>query len=335
MKVAVVMTVKNEERLLLQNIQYHLGIGIDCIFIYFDGTTDHGKEKVKEISKVIVQDSVQAEKYKDRDYLDRFTSNAQEHHTARQCLNTYDALEQSKAAGIDWLISLDADELFITNEKGYQSVEEFFTTYNENGVEQIHLEPLEIIARQEKYDNVMAEETLFKVKKSFKSKFDQIYHQIYNPYTKTHLTTSYWLGQTMGKAAIRVNSGLIPKNVHRYEHGVKNKKVVKINAGNVLHYHMYDFEDFIKKFKNFKDHPPVFLSGNAIENFKQLFIQLVNDPNFNQRELKKYYKENLFFDSKKLKDLKKTRFFNILSRKEKAFIEITKSKEVLKGFTHE
>ena len=52
MKVAVVMTVKNEERLLPQNVHYHLGIGIECIFIYFDGTTDHGKEKIRGIPKI-------------------------------------------------------------------------------------------------------------------------------------------------------------------------------------------------------------------------------------------------------------------------------------------
>ena len=169
MKIALVMTVKNEERLLLQNIYYHLAIGVEKIYIYFDGTTDNGPNLIKNIEGVEGNKSISATKYKSYNYLRKFNENAKEHHTARQCLNTFDALRKCKLENIDWLISLDADELMITNELGTESLQDFFNSYSGTNIELINLRPLEVIARRERYDQVMAEETLFKLKKTYKN----------------------------------------------------------------------------------------------------------------------------------------------------------------------
>ena len=331
MRVALVMTVKNEERLLLQNIHYHKGIGISDIFVYFDNTTDDGEKLIESIEGVSVHKSVEAKKYMHLPYLEKFWKNAEEHHTARQCLNTYDALEKCKQKEIDWLISLDADELFLTDIKGASSISDFFNDYSSD-IDVIQLKPLEVIARRFSYSQVMGEETYFKTKKNFKSKLDQLYRKIYNPYTHKYITTSYWLGHTMGKAAINVNSDVIPHNVHKYRSISGHKKINKIRKGFLLHYHLYDFQDFIKKYMNFKDHPPAFLSGNSIEYLKTLYIKLVNDPSFSEEMLKEYYKNNLQFNSKEISKLKKTRLFNLVPRKEKAIIEIEYPKKVLTNF---
>lgn len=112
MRVAIVITAKNEERLLKQNLRYHFALGLHKAFVYFDGVTDKGPETIKDLTGVVIQDSVEPEKFKHLEFLDKFTSNAKEHHTARQCLNTYDAKLKCQQEGIDWLISIDADELF-------------------------------------------------------------------------------------------------------------------------------------------------------------------------------------------------------------------------------
>jgi hypothetical protein len=132
----------------------------------------------------------------------------------------------------------------------------------------------------------------------------------------------------MGKCALNVQKDLIPHNVHRFK--LKNSKTVnKVNRGFILHYHMYDFDDFIKKFKNFKNRPSFFLSGNDIGTLKSLWIKLVNDSQFTPEDLKEYYIDNILFTDAKLSKLKKTRLFNILSRKEKATVEITLPSEIL------
>lgn len=328
MKVAVVITVKNEARLLRQNILYHLGIGMENVFVYFDNTTDSTPNTIKDIDKVISNTSVSVEKYKDKPYLNKFLENLAEHHTARQCLNTYDALQNCKQKGIDWLLSIDADELFCTNNNGKQSLTDFFTEEITQQYDIIQLPTKEVVNRKMKYQNVMAEETLFKKQKNFTSKFDQIYRSIYNPYTNKYINTSYWLGHNMGKAAINVHSNSIPYNVHRYQLLNGSKPEVKTSGG-ILHYHIYDFQDFLKKYNNFKSHPDTFLSGNKIETLKSLWIKLVNDTNYSEEYLKAYYKKYIHFNEIELAKLYKTRMFNILKRKEEAVIEIKTPKIIL------
>jgi hypothetical protein len=323
--IAIVITAKNERRLLKSNLLYHFALGISRAYIYFDDTTDDGSKSIKNLPNVVFQNSVAPNKYKHLEYLDKFTSKADEHHTARQCLNTYDAKVKCQKEGIDWLISIDADELFYPG----PDIKDF--TIFLNNLEKydiIKLLPLEVINRKMSYTNVILEETLFKTKKNFKSKLDQIYFNIKNPYGNKPLTTSYWSGHTMGKCIINVKSEIIPKNVHRYE-TKDSSKIKSVTKGNILHYHMYDFEDFMKKFKNFEHHPPVFLSGNDIGSLKSLWIQLVNDPNVSIEELRQYYKSNILFDTKKLKRLHKTRLMNIVKRKEKTTVEINLPKEIL------
>jgi len=98
----------------------------------------------------------------------------------------------------------------------------------------------------------------------------------------------------------------------------------------VLHYHIYDARDFIKKFKNFKNHSDAFLSGNPIEPLKKLWIRLINDPRYTEKDLQDYFDNNILFDRKKLKQLSRTRFFGILPRKQKAFMVIEVPQNVLK-----
>lgn len=328
MKVAVVMTVKNEARLLRQNVLYHLGIGVHKIFVYLDQTTDNGAETINDLQAVEINSSVEAKTYQDQPYLEKFWSNAHEHHTGRQCLNTFDAMQMCKAEQIDWLISLDADELFLCSKDEPVTLQAFFEAASAQKADIISLTPLEVLSRKMAYQNVMLEETLFKTKKNFQSKFDQIYQKIYDPYTESYKTMSFWLGHTMGKAAIRVQSDLIPHNVHRYVSRV-GIPLKTISKGYLLHYHIYDFEDFIKKFKNFEKRPDTFLSGNKIGDLKSLWIKLVNDRNNSPEYLKSYFEKNLLYTPSKLNRLRQTRLLNIFKRREAAVITIDYPRRII------
>ena len=326
MRVALVITVKNEARLLKQNLRYHLAIGIEKIYVYFDKATDNGKLVIKDIEGVEVNDSVSAEIYKQVDYLQHLCNNADKIHTARQCLNTYNAQIKCRDLGIDWLISLDADELFVADYKKPISLKDFFEPLKSYDV--VQLQTLEVLAKQMAYNKVMLEEIEFKIQKNFKSHFNRIYHKFYNPYRKTSIVHSYWLGHNMGKLAIRVDSDTIPKNVHRYQ--TINKTPLKtIKRGCILHYHLYDFEDFIKKYKNFKAHPNTFLSGNDIGSLKTLWRDMVNDEQFDETYLKDYFKTYILIDKKKYKQLHHLRYFPFIRRKISAVVNVTQPKQIL------
>jgi len=314
MKIALVITAKNEERLLRQNLLYHRAIGLDRAFVYFDNTTDKGKESIADLDFVKTEDSVPTEKYTHLDALKKFTSQAKEHHTARQCLNTFDALQQCQQEGIDWLISIDADELVTPDLKQPCLLGDFFIEISPQ-VDVVNFQVKEMLQNRFSYTHVFAEATLFKARASFKRRFDNVFKHIYNPFNKSGRKYNYWYGHTMGKTAIRVNADVIPKNVHRFVNK-EGSKVKSINQGYILHYHSYDFNDFIKKFKNFEYRPDTFLSGNAVEDIKLLWRDVVNHPGFSQKELEDYYRNNVMFNEEEIRKLLKPRHYLLIPRKQ-------------------
>jgi hypothetical protein len=307
MKIALVITAKNEERLLRQNLLYHRAIGVYRAFVYFDNTTDRGKESIADLDFVKTEDSVPTEKYTHLDALKKFTSQAKEHHTARQCLNTFDALQQCQQEGIDWLISIDADELVCTDIDEPSQLSSFFKNID-GDVDVVYFNTLEAVQRQLMYDRVFEDESLFKVQRS------GYFKKLFNPFTNSKQKFSWWYGQTMGKGAMRVQGKLIPHNVHRYKNS-NGKEIKSLKKGFVLHYHAYDAQDFIKKFKNFSDHPNTFLSGNKVEDIKLLLRDVVNTAGYNEEDLIQYYKDNLLFTPPEIEKLKQKNWFYFFPKK--------------------
>jgi len=327
MKIAIVITAKNEARILRSNILYHKEIGVCKAFIYFDNTTDNGKSSISDIDIVEISDAV-LDKYDDIEVLEKFTQKAKKHHTARQCLNTYDALQKSKKLGIDWLISIDADELVITDKNEISDLNSFFSKINDS-VDLVNFKPYEIVQDRSHFNNVFAEASYFKVIHKFSRRIDQIYKPFYNPFNKNYIKFSYWYGQHLGKAALRVNSKeeILPKNVHRYVYA-NGESINAVSIKGMLHYHMFDAKDFIKKFKNFKDRPDHFLSGNKVESLKLLCRDIVNSKVYSNEELKDYYKSNIMFSEDEVNNMIKNRNRFFLKRREKAVIKITSVNKV-------
>ena len=315
MKIALVLTVKNEARLLRRNLLYHKAIGVDRVFVYFDNTTDNGKESIEDLDFVRTSKSVPIEKYVHLAYLKKFTTQREEHHTARQCLNTFDAQQQCKEENIDWLISLDADELICSDFRNPSDLKSFFLKIDE-GIEEVKFQVLEVLQRKKSYENVFAEETLFK------SNINAFSKSLYNPFKRSKQEFFWWYGQGVGKGAIRVSSDLIPYNVHHYQK-VDGNIPLRIEKGNVLHYHAYDSEDFIKKFTNFNNHPDKFLSGTKVESIKLLLRDVVNSSGLDEKQLENYFIENLMFNEKEIKKIRRGRKYLFFKINPKPIKEIT------------
>ena len=331
----MVLTVKNEARLLKQNVYYHLGIGIKKIYIYFDGTEDGGRDLVESIEGVECHESIDTDKYDHLPFLKKFTDQRSIQHSARQSLNSYDAEQRCLSEGMDWLISIDADEFFMPpDEFKTDALHHFFEEVDSKDYEIVRFNVYEVIPRKMEYKHVVLEETLFKTKKNFKSKFDQIYFKITDPYTNEQIITHFWLSHNMGKCAIKTGNDLIPHNVHKYKSKYEDKSANTVFAGHILHYFQYDANDFIKKSENFKFRPKQYLSGKRIGRLKNLYINLVNDPKKSRQDILEFYEENLLFNKRKVARLYKTRVFNILPRKESAVININRPSEVLQAYKH-
>lgn len=326
MKTALVLTVKNEKRLLRDNMLYHHAIGAHRIYVYFDGTTDAGKASIADLDFVNIQDSVSGDLYAHLPYLEKFTKNAVEHHTARQCLNTYDAIQHCKQDSIDWLISLDADELVCLDFKQQLSFPDFFATVPKE-VDAVNFKVYEVLQRKLQYNNVFKEETLFKTTSSFKNRFIAEQKNILNPFTNKNQSFSYWYGQHLGKAALRVSNDIIPKNVHRYK-TISGESLNSISCFGLLHYHAYDANDFIKKFKNFKNRANTYLSGHSVDALKLLLRDIVNQPGVSTKALEDYYKNYILFSPTDVKRLLKNRWGLVFQHKPKLLQEITSVRDV-------
>ncbi|WP_370392210.1 glycosyltransferase family 2 protein [uncultured Winogradskyella sp.] len=328
MRIGLVITVKNEERILRKNLLYHNEIGIDKAFVYFDGTTDAGRESIQDLKYVELLNSIGKDIYESSKGLINFIKNYEEHHTARQCLNTYDALQKCKQENIDWLISIDADELIITHLTECSNLKSLFDKIPES-YDVVNFKPFEVLQTQIHFNNVFKESILFKSSPKIKNRIDRVYKKLFNPFENKFHKFSYWYGQHLGKTAIRVNSSkeIVPKNVHRvvYE---DNSSINCIDKLGMLHYHMYDSNDFIKKFKNFEKHPDTFLSGNNIEGIKMLCRDIVNSGLYNSRQLEDYFKKYILFNEKEVNKLKNNRNRLLQKRQQATITKITSVNKV-------
>lgn len=326
MKIALVVTVKNEERILKQNLRYHNAIGVHKAFVYFDNTTDNTKNSISDLEFVQTSNSISGNKYSDREQLQKLNATANSHHTARQCLNTYDAIQQCKQQNIDWLISLDADELVFIEKNRPSDLTQYFASVDST-IDLVNFLPYEILQLKSTYTNVFAEATIFKATHKFNRRIDRIYKSFFNPFNNENFKFSYWYGQHLGKSAIRIISQkeIIPVNVHRYSY-LDGSLINSVDENGILHYHMYDAKDFIKKFKNFKDRPDTFLSGNRVESLKLFCRDIVNSEQYSKEELIQYFSKYVMFSSQEYHRLLRNRSRLYLKRKQPAVIEITSVK---------
>jgi hypothetical protein len=324
-RAAIVMTVRNEQDLLRSNVLYHRHLGIERFYVFLDGTTDRTPDTVADLDAVMILPSSSAESFLEvgtrRDRHDHSPGlrevvlKSASHHEARQMLNTIVALERARDEGIEWLISLDPDELIcldpqVTMEG--QLVD--FLTSLPSSVEAVSFPTSEIVQRRATYENVLAEATLFKHERSW------VPRPLYDPYRKQvrrhfyqprkvlglavpkRKTLSWWYGHRLGKSAARTSLDLLPR-VHtfgRFDGG----RLETRSAGRLLHYLLYSADDFVKKFKNYVSHPDTLVSGHALSYRKRVWIDMVNDPSMSEADLRDYYDRWVAFDDAELAGMK-------------------------------
>lgn len=317
MRLALIVTVKNERDLLRGNLLYHAYLGVEHFFVFSDDTTDDTLETIGDLPFVEIAPSVKPERYRHRPELAAYVAQAEQHHTARQNLNTFAAMEMARAQGFDWLIALDADELICLDLDNSSSglLNDFFAGIPEE-IESVRFPTLEVVARQLDYEHVFTEEILFKQQGV---KFE---HPIFNPYLQEIHIVKGFFGQTMGKSALRLTVEAKPKTTHHFVSlDDENLKVMK--AGYLLHYNCYSFYDFMKKYKNFKHQPDTWLSGNKIDFQRRLWRNMVNDSRFSEDDMRIYYEKWMLFPEEEVEKLKQNRKWFGLMPQRPAIIEVT------------
>jgi hypothetical protein len=113
-KFALSYTVKNESRLLPSGIEYHLATGCSRIYVFWDGTSDNAPDLIAKYPNVIARRSYRpAELSNPPQWLARILPAWESELDVRKIANTYYAALDAASDGIEWLVSIDADELVL------------------------------------------------------------------------------------------------------------------------------------------------------------------------------------------------------------------------------
>ena len=321
--IAAVMTVRDERALLRKNILYHRYLGVNHFYIYDDGSTDGCLSTIADIANVTVRPSVDAaEVVLGGDLVDA-ARQRDVHHVARQMLNSAHAIELAKAAGHTWFVGLDADELLSVDRRsaGPGALVPFLDA-QPTSVDAVTFRPLESLQHRVHYEDVMTEETTFKVGSAGTTR------ETYDPFEKrTHKIDAVY-GHKAGKQAVRTAIQSIPYSVHRFR-APGGKKLRSVERGDLLHYYAPDFDTFVHKFRTMKDHPDQHVDGRTVVIQKRLWRDVVNTSGMSDEELRDYYERWVMFDAGQIKRMRSTRNFPF--RSEASLVEVTSAAEALKS----
>lgn len=163
--VGAVMTVRNEHDLLRNNILFHRFIGIDRFYIYLDTPSDTSAETISDLDYVVIDYSRLPEWLTPEEISDarRLSGRFHTHHTARQLINCHDAIRRARNDGLEWLVSIDPDELILLDDQSvrHRSLADYLSQLP-GSVESVTFPTNEVLSTRITYQNVFEEEVLFK-----------------------------------------------------------------------------------------------------------------------------------------------------------------------------
>lgn len=111
---AISYTVKDESRMLPAAIDYHIAAGCSRIYVYWDGTSDRSDLLLSANPSVLSRESITPSEVENApQWITRILPWWDSDMEVRKCINTYYAARRASLEGIDWLISLDPDELIL------------------------------------------------------------------------------------------------------------------------------------------------------------------------------------------------------------------------------
>lgn len=283
-KLAIAYTVRNEGALLSRSIDYHRAIGFGRFFVFLDGTTDDTAERLAGIADVQVQNSIRPD--------DRLVTDGPEWVKAiapwwstdmdvRKRINTLAAACMAEAAGVDWLLCIDPDEVFhasLDTPPSAGLTAAFFRVVPRH-VDQVLLRNLEVVPPVRSTSNPFVDCTRFLARfpateavwrplsavvrrvarvPAAQAWFDYLFYQVrftgalprllVHPATGRCIPAGYFLGYTNHKSAIR------PQRARSFDfvthHWRKWRRAPRsIRRGNVLHYDLFSLDYFIAKFR--------------------------------------------------------------------------------------
>jgi hypothetical protein len=241
MKTAIVTTLRNADATLHYFVGYHLSIGFDHLFLFFDDPNDPGFAWYKDHPAVtaIKHDAALRKEWLQTRAADRNYAFADREVMARQLMNADLAVQMALFKGIKWLLHIDADELFYSPN---QSVTNHFGELSAGGIEVASYLNLEAIPESSTIQNFFTDVSLFKRNRA-----------TFTPrqlnWFRYHLQGQgpYFNFYDNGKAAGVVTRLTQPMGVHSFE--VTKEPVTLTDGPIILHFPCCGFDHFLTKYQ--------------------------------------------------------------------------------------
>ncbi len=298
MRVALVTTVRNERRLLRENLRYHHWLGVERSFVFLDRSTDGSGETVRDLPGVTVVASSQPAAVPPRfaalPMVGNILAKLETHQTARQMVNTLVATDWARDAGCDWIVSLDPDELLCpswTSLAAGDLVQQLQGVAE--GIQAVQFLPLEVLPVRSSTGG-----TPFREASHFKNRFAQTGERylhahrfpkrVHDPYRGQDWMSTDYLGHVAGKAAGRTGRDLLPCSVHAFQ-AADGSRPATLKTGWLLHYCNASFDSFLTRFRHRRAMPARWVNGAAVDPAEQLWQAMVNDGAFTEAQLEDYF----------------------------------------------
>lgn len=239
-RACIVTTLRAADKVLRTFIDYHIGIGFNHVYLFFDDPAEVPKDAPYAVSDVtfIRNDTILKGLWRKTYSYERYKESLDDEVMARQIVNVEVARDLALEEGYDWILHIDIDELFVLH--GYENVQEHFEDVGRENPESIVYFNHEGVPETFLVDDYLKEVTLFK--KNHQLLNDTQLNYLSKRYNKHNLFNYY----ANGKSAARVHKYLLPGGVHRFS----NNSILHMNTQTgILHFPCCGFEHFMDKYR--------------------------------------------------------------------------------------
>ena len=281
--IGLVITQKNEARLLRPNLEYHRFLGVTHFYVFDDGSSDESMRSIRDVPGLSCPD-LEGLADVPPELKDDILQARNGPWMARQKLATRWATQLARKDGVEWLISLDADELVMVENPTRGAIQDLFLDCPSDVDAVFFRDTYEVVPRGCDTDVDLSSHVLFKTPAYSK----RHRREMFDPIRDRRFTVGGYLGHMSGKTALRVAAGLIPKNVHQVM-SATGRPVKHWDAGKLLHYKFHDHLDFLSKSR--WPYPRRFASGVEVEYYPARFWHdLVAHLEFDVDAVKAYHR---------------------------------------------
>ena len=161
-RAAICTTLRNAGPVLDSFVAYHLAIGFERLYLFFDDPSDPDLPRASLHAAVtaIPNDARLREHWRSLPQYPEQSAFIDSEVMARQVLNTEFAMELARPDGFNWLLHIDADELFYSP---LQSAAEHFEQVERQQLETVVYLNYEAIPERDEIGDFFREVDLFKV----------------------------------------------------------------------------------------------------------------------------------------------------------------------------